>query len=98
MYLTSLRGSAKRADISDECAQGEGHHFPDAAEPDDGQELRVGQHFLGNQTAPVISLLVGMAQFHEHPFDDLPLAGRPVLEFAELCRCLGAFGQWDAFG
>jgi hypothetical protein len=28
-------------DIADECAQGKGDHFPDAAETDDGQQLRV---------------------------------------------------------
>src|ERR1039457_4259637 len=34
-------GLGKALDIADECAQSEGHHFPDAAEPDDGQQLRV---------------------------------------------------------
>jgi hypothetical protein len=47
-------------DITDECAQGKGHHFLDA-EPDDGQQPRVGEHLLGDETAPVIPLLVRMA-------------------------------------
>ena len=73
-------GLGKALDIADEGPQGKGHHFPDAAEPDQGQELWVGEHFLGDETPPVIPLLVGMAQFHEHPFEDLPLAGRPGFE------------------
>jgi hypothetical protein len=85
-------------DVADERTQGEGHHFAHATEPNEGQQLRIGEHFLGDQAAPMRALFVGMAQFHEQPPDYPPWAGSPTLELAQLFRCGIAFGQGCASG
>jgi hypothetical protein len=37
--------------------------------------LGIAQDFLSAEAAPVFALLLGVAQVHEQPFDDLPVAG-----------------------
>ena len=41
-------------------------------------------------------LFIGMAQFHEHPLNDLPLAGRPGVGFAQQFFSRWTTAQWAA--
>ena len=52
----------------------------------------IGDHFLGDQAAPMSTLLVGMAQLHEHSFNDLPLPRRPL--FAHFAIVLRQSSLW----
>ena len=86
----------KAFDIPDESAQGEGDDFPDAAQAHDGKQLRFGQHLLRDEAAPVLALLVGMAQFRQEDFDHLPLTRRPLPRFANQRLDLPGLGQASA--
>ena len=76
-------GAGETADVTQDRAQGKGDHFAHPAEAGHGQQGRVGQDFLGDEAAPVAALLFGVAQGHEHPFDDLPLTRRPRAGFLQ---------------
>jgi hypothetical protein len=92
-----LFGIAKAVNVSDQRAQGKGHQIPHPAQADDFQQLGIGQHLLRDQAAPMRPLFVSVTQVQEHPLDDLPLAGCPVLELAQLFGGGVAFGQGGAF-
>lgn len=63
-----LLGSGKAVDVADDGSQGKGDETAHAAEPHQGEQKRIIQDFLGDQSAPVCPLFIGMAQCHEHPF------------------------------
>jgi len=95
--LDELLGVGKTPDVPDEGPQGKRHHLAHPAQPHDRQELRVGEYFLGDQTAPMLALFLGVAQLQEQAFDDLPLAGRPVAALADLRRHRDVLSQARAF-
>src|SRR5437660_12799801 len=75
--FNKLARLGKTLDVADDGPQSEGHLVPDAAQSSDGQQQRVGQDFLGDEAAPVRSLFLGVAPFHEVTSDHLFLADRP---------------------
>jgi hypothetical protein len=83
-------------DVPDEGAQGEGDHFPHATPAHDGEQLRFGQDLLGDEAAPVLTLLIGMAQLRQEDFDYLPLTRGPLPGLANLRLGLCALGQASA--
>jgi len=91
--LDQLLGVGEALDVSDKSAQREGDDFTDPAQPHDGKQFRLGQHLLGNETAPVLALLVGVAQFRQEDFDYLPLTRGPRPRLANLRFDRPAFRQ-----
>jgi len=87
----------KAVDVADDGPEGKGNEVADAAEPDDGQELGVGQHFLGDEAAPMGALFIGMAELEQQTLKDLPLARGPVPAQAQERFGPGGFGQSGAW-
>ena len=93
MYLTSFLGSVKRlmSPMKAPRAKATISRTPHRRTMD--SKLRIGQHFLGDQAAPVLALFFGMAQLHEQAFDDLPLARGPIACLADLLFGLAWLGS-----
>src|SRR5204862_7093013 len=67
-----------------------------ASLPDQGQQWGMTEDFLGEETAPVLALLLGMVQLEQQAFQDLPLAGGPLPKRAQLFPSLWPAGQAGA--
>lgn len=83
-----LFGMRETVDVAQDRTQGKGYEVAHPAESGQGQELGVGEDLLGDETAPMLALLLSVTELQEQALDHLPLARRPISGFAKL-----AFGH-----